>query len=176
LDPEGFAELYRRHVTMVRRRALRLLGSPGAADDVAQQAFVQLIEYRRQGGTDRETPAFLYRTATNLALNVLRDGKRRRELLGAHWAGPEATVEATSDRIAMRKVLALVPEEEAQIASYYYVDGLEHQEIADLLGLERRTVGRRLERFQKRALELLAEPKGEEGGEATHVDVERSHV
>jgi RNA polymerase sigma factor (sigma-70 family) len=149
---------------MVRNRARRLLGNEVLAQDAAQEAFVKLLEYRKTSDAERNTPAFLYRTVTNLALNRLRDSKRRREIMeeqGAPGAGTTADGEIT-DRIALRKVLGLVAAEDAEIGAYYYVDGMEHEEIAAMLGLPRRTVGRRLERFCKHARELLA-PQPEVG-------------
>jgi RNA polymerase sigma-70 factor (ECF subfamily) len=151
---EEIDSAYRRHLTMVRGRALRLLGSEAAAADVAQETFVKLIEYRRKAGPEDNTAAFLYRLVTNLALNRLRDTRRRAELLDSAAPVGASSPEPT-DRLALRKVLAAVGEEEAQIAAYYYVDGLEQEEIAALLGLERRTVGRRLERFCVKARRLL---------------------
>lgn len=150
------AAVYREHVAMVRRRAWRILGVEAAAEDITQQAFLRLFERRRAGETERDPAAYLYRTATNLALNVLRDGKRRRELEASRMPPPAAAGrEPLEDRLSLRKVLALVSDEEAQIASYYYLDGLEQEEIAELCGLRRRTVGRRLESFQRQALSIL---------------------
>jgi RNA polymerase sigma-70 factor, ECF subfamily len=156
-------EAYRCHIAMVRGRALRILGVEATAQDVAQEAFVKLLEYRRRGPLEDNTSAFLYRVATNLALNRLRDSKRRQELLLAQ-SQTGSTVDEPIDRVALRKVLGLVGKDEAEIAIYYYVDGMEQEEIAELLHMERRTVGRRLERFCVRARKLL------DLGKETHVD------
>src|SRR5688572_9257155 len=108
---------------MVRGRAQRIIGNSASAQDVAQECFIRLIEFRRNGGADRDTAAFLYRTVTNLALNRLRDAKVRRAALD-QIAPPSAPVgQSAEDLIALRQVLALAHEEEAIIASYYYLDG-----------------------------------------------------
>lgn len=151
-----FEQLYRHYVTLVRGRAQRILGNAAAAQDVAQEAFVRLIEYRARGGADRETAAFLYTVATNLALNRLRDGRRRQELLSTGFVADAPAAQSPEDRIVIRQLLAVCPEEDATIASYHYLDGLEHEEIAQLLGLERRTIGRRLERFRAFARDKIA--------------------
>jgi RNA polymerase sigma-70 factor, ECF subfamily len=149
------AAVYREHVSMVRRRAWRILGTEAAAEDITQQVFLRLFERRREGESERDPAAYLYRTTTNLALNALRDGKRRRELEAIRLPPAATTSEPLDDRLSLRRVLALVSEEEAQIASYYFLDGLEHEEIAELCGLQRRTVGRRLESFQRQAQMIL---------------------
>ncbi len=139
---------------MVRSRALRLLKDEATASDIAQETFVRLIEHRKKKRSEDNTAGFLYRTATNLALNHLRDGKRRRVLLASQdWH--EATPAVAHQQIALREAFGRAKPEDSTVASYYYVDGLEHQEIADLLGMQRRTVGRRLERFRITALSIL---------------------
>ncbi|OGQ77391.1 MAG: hypothetical protein A2289_17140 [Deltaproteobacteria bacterium RIFOXYA12_FULL_58_15] len=148
-------EAYRSHITMVRGRALRILGVEAAAQDVAQETFMKLLEYRRKGISEDNTAAFLYRAATNLALNRLRDAKRRQELLEEQASHTSPSASDPTDRPALRRILGLVGREEAEIAIYYYVDGMEQEEIAELLQMERRTVGRRLERFCAKAQKLL---------------------
>lgn len=161
IEPGELTDLYRRYLPMVRGRARRVTGSESAAQDLAQEAFIKLIEHRRASGREQNTAAFLYRIVTNLALNRLRDEKRHREILALEQSR-EGHREGTSgseldDRLLLRAVLAAAPADEAEIAGYYYLDGLDHAEIAELLGLGRRTVGRRLERFHRRAQELLRE-------------------
>ncbi len=148
------AAIYRRHIVMVRRRAGRLL-SPAAAEDVAQEAFIRYIKSRRRGTVEDNTAALLYRIVTNLALNRLRTERSRRDAL-AREAPRDAEAESGVDaRLDVRRVLGQVDLEEARIATYYYVDGMEQEEIATLLGIQRRTVGRRLERFRKQARRIL---------------------
>ena len=155
MDPHAIADAYRRCYPLVRNRAFRILGDAAAAEDVAHETFMKLIEYSNKGTVIDNVPALLYRVATNLSLKRLRDSQRRHSLLTAKHPWREHPVDPTDDRIALRYVLAHVGEQEAQIAAYYYVDGLEQEEIATLLGMERRTVGRRLERFRERAQRLL---------------------
>jgi RNA polymerase sigma factor (sigma-70 family) len=156
LEPAEITHVYRTYVAMVRRRAERVVGNAAVAEDLAQQAFIRYLEHRRAGGSENDTAAFLYRTATNLALNHLRDRQRRSELERANLSAGAAVVhDGVEDRLALRRVLAAVSEEEATIAAYYYLDGLEHEEIATLLGVRRRTVGRRLVSFHEQAQRLL---------------------
>jgi RNA polymerase sigma factor (sigma-70 family) len=149
-------EAYRKHLPLVRGRALRILGSPAAADDVTQEVFMRYLIYRRKGGHEAtHCAAFLYRMATHCALNSLRAAGRRHRREALEAPAPAAT--GPEDGMAVRAVLARVPDELAQIAAYYYLDGLEHEEIATLLKMQRRTVGRRLEAFKARAREILGE-------------------
>ncbi len=153
---EDVDTLYRRYIVMVRGRAGRILGNTAVAEEVAQEVFIRFLKRRRKGKDEQNPGGLLYRMATNLALNTLRDAKRRRELLQEHGsvlAGVDAL--APAECLALRQCLSRVPREEARIASYYYLDGMEQEEIADLLAMPRRTVGRRLDKFRKRARSLL---------------------
>ena len=67
--------LYERYRPMVIRRCRKLLRDEDEALDVAQDVFVQLL--RRKGRlTDDHPSSLLYRIATNLCLNRIRDRRR----------------------------------------------------------------------------------------------------
>ena len=98
--------------------------------------------------------AWLYRTTTNLCLNRLRDAKRRGELLST-WTQEEFDSDASESRIAVHRILEQIPEELQDVAVYYYVDELTHEEIASVIGVSRRTVGNRLSTFHELVGALL---------------------
>lgn len=153
-DNVEFMGIYRQHVGLLRSRAQRILGDASGAQDLVQETFIRYLHYQKRGGTAKETTAFLHQICTNLALNQLRNSKRQRQILTN--IEQETVVHNTADeRILLRQVLAEVGEEEAQIAAYYYIDGMEQDEIAALLQMNRRTVGRRLERFRQQATQHL---------------------
>ena len=155
--PQSSADLvalYRQHVTMARQRAMRLLGDAAQAQAVTTEAFLKLLEYYDRPTTPAATAAFLYRNTTNLALNRLREGQRQREQ--AAYRGPtQAASRQISAMGQLRDILALVSYDEAQVAAYYYVDGLEADEVAELLNIERQTFAARLRGFEARAARLM---------------------
>lgn len=159
-----FTSVYRRCQPMVRAHALRMLGNTAAADDVTQDVFVQFLRRRHAGDSERDVAAFLYRMTTNAALNRLRNQRRRHELDAAQSTLAQGNPLPCVDPLALRRVLTRVPEDEARIAAYYYVEGLEQEEIAELLCIHRRAVGRRLERFRERARALLKNTDGDPHG------------
>ncbi len=157
LDRRIVEELYRRYGYQVEARCRRLL-SIGEAADAAQEVFVRLI---RKGGSfrgDAEWMSWLYRIATNVCLNRLRSRGRRREELCAE-APPEATsAGGQEDGVLRRQLLGLLHTFDAktqQIAVYHFVDGLSQGEIAELVGLSRVSVNKRLARFRAEARHRL---------------------
>lgn len=126
------------------------------ADDIAQDVFVTYAETYAATKPPQNIAALLYTMATNRAINTLRDGRRRQAILHAE-ARSEAFAGGGDAAIDVRRVLAHVEPELAAIAVYYYVDGMDQDEIAEVTALHRRTVSRRLEDFRVAAQKVLGQ-------------------
>jgi RNA polymerase sigma factor (sigma-70 family) len=70
--------LFQRHHEPLRRYLARFTGDPDLAADLAQEAFVRLLE---QPPADNIARPWLFRVATNLALDSVRTQSRRRMLV-----------------------------------------------------------------------------------------------
>jgi RNA polymerase sigma factor (sigma-70 family) len=150
-------EIYRRHAPSVHRRALRILGSEADAKEVLQDLFLSLLEQPEQLVRRTEWSSYLYGAATHACLNRLRNGRNRSRLL-EHQGGLEPMLRAGAESIAsLRHALEQLPDELGVVAVYYFLDGLNHREIAEQLGCSRRHVGHLLERLEAwgRAQEAL---------------------
>lgn len=146
---------YRRYGPMVRRRCQRLLGEPEAARDATQDVFVRLV---RQADRldDHALSGLLYRMATQVCLNRIRDARRRPQVDEgalieriAALDDPEAvgTARAWLDRLFGR-----APESTRTMAVLHHVDGLTLEEVAAEVGMSVSGV-----RFRLRALKALIE-------------------
>jgi RNA polymerase sigma-70 factor (ECF subfamily) len=151
------AELYRLHGPAVYRRCLRLLREPEAARDATQEVFVRLVRDMDRLA-DRETMLpWIYRVATNHCLNQRRNAGRRGEQPAAadlELADP-SSASRYPERTLARQVLARFDPATQAVAVGVLVDGMEHEELAAALGISRRTVARRLERFLSGARRFL---------------------
>ncbi|MDP6775535.1 MAG: sigma-70 family RNA polymerase sigma factor [Candidatus Latescibacteria bacterium] len=154
-------ELYRRFGPMVVRRCRQLLRDEDDANDVAQDVFVQLI--RNQGRLRDDYPSsLLYRIATNLCLNRIRDRQRMLEdrveddILSSIASSDvdERQLEARSilDRLFRGQL-----ESTRTMAVLYYVDGLTLEEVAEEVGMSVSGVRKRL-RGLRGSLKDLEEP------------------
>jgi RNA polymerase sigma-70 factor (ECF subfamily) len=168
IDRGELEALYRSYGALVKRRARGILGDETEAQDAMQEVFVRVIgamhEFRRQS----QPSTWLYRITTNLCLNRLRDGRRRRDHLSRLGqeavASPRSTANVSPEtKATLHRVLANVPAELSEIAVYYYVDEMDQAEIAKLVGVARRTVGYRLDRFRAEAAKLLEIPAAATG-------------
>ena len=70
-------QLYRQYGPMVMRRCRQLLRDEDQALDATQDVFVRLIERRDHLRADYPS-SLLYRIATNICLNRIRDAKNRK--------------------------------------------------------------------------------------------------
>lgn len=156
------AELYASLGPAVYRRCLKLLRDRDEARDATQDVFMKLVRDmdRLQ---DRETVMpWIYRVATNHCLNVIRSRRRAGENVSVEEdvldLAPADPSGATTypDRALARAVLAQFDEDTQAVAVGVLVDGMEHEELARVLGVSRKTIQRRLDRFLTRARELVS--------------------
>ena len=159
-DREAFARLYGLTRGAVYALALSLLRDAHEAQDVAQDAFVQVWErapsYRPQGSP----MAWLLTVTRNLALSRLRRSGRQTALDEAAWnaipaAAPDVSPE---DRQVLQDALARLGAEERRIILLHAVAGLKHRETAQLLELPLSTV---LSKYHRGLKKLRALMKGE---------------
>jgi len=156
--PSRAAALYRTFGPAVYRRCLKLLRDPEAAKDAAQDVFVKLVR-----DIDRLEDAaalpWIYRVATNHCLNLLRSRRRRGTELDADDDALDLSPAVESPypaRALARAVLARFDQGTQAVAVGILVDGMEQEELAQALGISRKTVQRRLERFLERARTFLS--------------------
>jgi RNA polymerase sigma factor (sigma-70 family) len=140
------AEIYRRHAASVHRRAHRLLGDDAEAHEVLQDLFVSLLERPEQFTGGSAVNTFLYSATTHACLNRLRNRRNRKRLLEEQGA-PSHVIPESDALPRVRQALSRMPAQLAEVAVYYFVDELSHQEIAELLGCSRRHVGNLVERL-----------------------------
>jgi RNA polymerase sigma-70 factor (ECF subfamily) len=158
-------EAYERHGRALLRKAGRMLGNADDARDIVQTLFLDLH-------TKKDVPLdlpYLYRAVTNRCLTFLRDESNRGRLLEANdiAASPPPRT-ACDDRVIgldlLTKLVRELGEEDCEVLAYRYLDDMTQEEIAELMGLSRKTIGKRLDRIRA-AVERLSEQPPAKGGE-----------
>jgi RNA polymerase sigma-70 factor, ECF subfamily len=151
-------EAYRRYGPALLRKAERMLRNRDDAQDVVQAVFVEVIQ---QAEPSLEL-AYLYRAVTNRCLNLLRDRTARARLLDRHDVALQGPVRTscesrTIDLDLLSKLAQQLDREAAEIVVYRYVDDMSQEEIAEFMGLSRKTVGVRLNRIRDAVAALSGE-------------------
>jgi RNA polymerase sigma factor (sigma-70 family) len=154
IRPTSFDRLFDEEYARVAAIARRVLGDPDAAEDVAQEVFLDL--HRRFGDhPGANAPAWARTAAAHTALNMIRTN-RRRVVREERYAtepdpghDPQAAVEAAETTRVVRSALARMPKRQATILALRY-GGLSYAELASALGVGVNAVGTRLRRAEAR--------------------------
>ena len=146
MDADAFVAAHRRHAAAVFARCRRLVRDADAAHDITQEVFIRCLDSHRRLREGRELLAWLYRVATNLCLNHLRDRRSRREHV-EHLARSQPEWRDPPSPHEILELLDGLDARAQEIAVYVHVDGMTHGEAAEVAGISDRTVRNCLARF-----------------------------
>jgi RNA polymerase sigma-70 factor, ECF subfamily len=144
-DEEAFATLFELHKKRVYSVCLLMTKDVAEAEDLTQEAFLQVF---RTIGTFRGEAAFstwLYRIAVNTVLMKLRRQKSRAVLslnepvshespsLSHDVGKKDPRLSGTIDRIALLRAIESLPDGCRRVFALHEIEGYQHHEIARLL-------------------------------------------
>lgn len=146
-DAAAFEALYRAHAGRLFSLLTRMAGSAQDAEDLLQEVFIHA--HRKLDGFRGEASlgTWLYRMAVNLCLDHLR-GKQSRmaratDSLDADDAAEPAAVSpkvpVAVDRIDLERAIAQLPDGCRAAFVLHDVEGLEHREVGEALGISEGT-------------------------------------
>lgn len=166
----AFRELVRRHGAAMTAVARAVLRDRDRSDDVVQEALLRVYEARERWAPGKGSlRAWLLRIARNLALNALRDGKRRgaapldEEAARDDGPPPGAALEDDEDVSALREALGALPGADREVLALRYQQGLGFDEIGGVVGSSGAAVKQRAWRALKRLRALLGAGDGRDG-------------
>ena len=164
-DLAAFEEVYRTHAARLYSVACRLVGNQADAEDLLQDIF--LAAHRKLDSFRGESAlgTWLYRLATNLCLDHLRSkAVRTSQLTDALDDEPglsDAATRGLADRAVVRmdleRALARLPEGCRAAFVLHDIEGLEHREVADVLGIAEGTSKSQVHKARLRLRTLLSE-------------------
>ncbi len=144
-DHHAFAQIYSLHKRRIYSLCLRMVGNVAEAEDLTQEAFLQL---HRKIATFRGDSAFstwLHRLAINVVLMHLR--KKGLSLIsldeameptpeegpGRSFGAPDLSLAGSIDRLALERAISDLPAGYRLIFVLHDIEGYEHNEIAAML-------------------------------------------
>lgn len=167
MSPESLHDLLREHYPMIRAVCWRILNDDSDADDAAQNAALSVA--RRIDSFDGRSAVstWIYRIATNAALDELRRRRRRPRLVGDEIVSAvvddsaERALSAVESADRVNAALALVPEDFRVALVLRDVADLDYEEIGRILDLPGGTVRSRIARGRARLADLLGNPNAD---------------
>jgi RNA polymerase sigma-70 factor (ECF subfamily) len=155
-------QLYRRYAPMVLRRCRRLLGDEEQAVDAMQDVFVRLLTHQeRLHG--RYPSSLLFRIATNVCLNIIRDRRSKADRTDAREDVLERIAccaeqeTRTLASVILERLFRREPPSTREMAVLHFVDGMTFQEVARENRMSVSGVRKRLREFRARALASTAQ-------------------
>jgi RNA polymerase sigma-70 factor, ECF subfamily len=157
LDEQQFERFHAATATGLWAYLRRLGGDPALAEDILQESYVKFLGRVDPSSGEREKRAYLYRIATNLLHDRWR--RDRRETMGLssllrRWQERGRDTD-TSLRMDLESAFNRLEPRERAILWLAYVEGYEHREIADIVGVKEGSVRVMLFRARKKASLVL---------------------
>jgi len=165
-DAQAFEMLFERYGEMIRRHLARTVRDDAAAQDLVQEVFMRVWTRAEQWSGRGSFKAWLYRIATNLALNHLRSVRRKRErpldvfdewsddegglnpapawLIDTSALGPDAALEQAERRARFQQIVEKLPHEKREAFRLVHEMEMSMRDAADELGVPEGTVKSRL--------------------------------
>jgi RNA polymerase sigma-70 factor (ECF subfamily) len=159
-DRAAFGELVRHHRRGVINIVYRMSGDIHFAEDMAQEAFLRAWQKLASYQPRAPFRNWVYRIATNAALDVLRKEKDFINIDDVHLAGPRASPEDkfVRDELGDRIKLAIfsLPAASRAVLILREYEALSYREIAETLDIPMGTVMSRLHFARNKLRQLLA--------------------
>ncbi len=161
----AFDQLFERYEVTLHRHVYGIVRDEPAADDLLQEIFLRLWTHSNQWNGQGAVKGWLFRIATNLALNHLRSRRRHPEqplelpenlleeddlpdtpgwLVDTTSLGPAAVVEQVEQAARLQQVLYDLPEEKRELLHLVHQMEFSLREAADELGIPEGTAKSRL--------------------------------
>ena len=176
-DAEAFQALYDRHKRRVYSLCLRMTANTAEAEDLTQEAFLQLY---RKIGTFRGESAFstwLHRLSVNVVLMQLRKKSLPVVSLEESTQGEEDTpkkdfgaediaLAGSIDRLQLQRAVESLPPGYRTIFVLHDVQGYEHNEIAKIVGCSIGNSKSQLHKARMKLRDLLKMNRAEKAGKS----------
>jgi RNA polymerase sigma-70 factor (ECF subfamily) len=176
-DAQAFQALYEKHKRRVYSLCLRMTANTAEAEDLAQEAFLQLY---RKIGTFRGESAFstwLHRLSVNVVLMHLRKKSLPVVSLEETAQGEEDTpkkdfgaedlaLAGSIDRLQLQKAVDDLPPGYRTIFVLHDVEGYEHNEIATIVGCSIGNSKSQLHKARMKLRDLLKMNRAEKAGKS----------
>lgn len=169
-DPQAVQRLYEATGRAALSKAEHVVGRFDVAQEIVQDVFLKLWQQKLRFPTEKQAYYWIYKACHNAGIDHLRSAAVRRErgvtpvaIPGGDGAtadgfenlpAPGDHGDATLKRQLVAKALEHLEDREAAVLGYWIIDGMTQEEIAEVLSLSRKTIGRIVKRLEEKLSRL----------------------
>jgi RNA polymerase sigma-70 factor (family 1) len=146
-NSDAFAALYERYNRNVYQFVIKFVHSEVLADDVTQEIFIKIWNGRQQLGHVQSFRAYLFTSAKNYSLDILKAALRSERAMGEVVKNYIVQRKATDESLIdadyasfLQKELSRLPERSRQIFRLCRNEGYTYEEVAQELGISKSAV------------------------------------
>jgi len=158
-DQEAHFKLYKLYSRAMYNVGYRITGNEEDAEDVLQEAFISAFRNLNSYRGDSSFGSWIKKIVINKAINHLK--KRKWEVMPeneefdvpAEEPAPEYLPELQVETV--QKAIVQLPDGYRSVLSLYLLEGYDHQEIAEIMGITESTSKSQLNRAKSKLRELL---------------------
>jgi RNA polymerase sigma-70 factor, ECF subfamily len=151
-DEEGFKYLVEKYHRAMIHFLFRMVHNQAVAEEMAQEVFLRVYRSRQSYRAEAKFTTWLYRIATNLAVNHARDTKNERAAQNVYLDAPDPTTGITPDvaddeptaeqsllreerMAAIRAHVMALPERQRIAVLMHKYQGMDYKQIGEVLKL-----------------------------------------
>lgn len=169
-DTDAFEQLVEMHSSRIYSIALRMVGNPVDAEDLAQEAFLRIWRGLEGFNMDAKFSTWAYRLTTNVCIDYLRKEKKNNNVplfteddegeetelqIPDQRYNPEQKMEQEQLRRLVEQAMNSLEPQYRQILTLRELGGLSYDEISRQLDLKEGTVKSRIARAREQMRRLL---------------------
>lgn len=159
-DRNAQYQLYELYVDAMFNIGIRMLGSKEDAEDIIQESFIEAFKQLHTFRYESTFGAWLKRIVVHKCINFLKLKKIELAPIEDHdYYLTDETIDSVSsiDITKVKKGMELLPKGYKQIINLYLIEGYDHIEIGEILGVSNSTSKSQYHRAKKKLIEIIHE-------------------
>lgn len=153
MEDQLFETIYEQTARPLWTYVARISGNASAADDILQETYLRFLRASRRPADVKEARHYLYKIATNLVYDRFRSLNRRVETEFVETShGIDSDLAANTE---LTQVFSRLKEQERVLLWLAYVEGYDHQQIAQIANVNKLSVKVLLFRARRKLAQLI---------------------
>ena len=167
-DSQALEEIYRLYNPRLYGKLLRLVKSVPQTEEILQDVFIKIWEYRASIDTQKSFPAFLFKIAENKVYDFFRNVTRNRklqaefiELSTIDYTALQEFVEEDDKSILLENAINMLSPQRQQVFRLCKMDGKSYKDVSELLGISQSTISDHIVKGTKSVINQLVSHRKE---------------